>query len=225
MKRKINKWHSTATILVCIALFSACKSEESGGYPIFYADIVSCHIDSDKHITFEQILSNDNGSITLQPETAYSNENIAEGQRVLLQYIVNSTPSESLYNISISQIGSVRSDTIASVSADSIASYPNDAVRVETLWRTGGYLNFDMQLEYYGTTHRLDLFYRPEQVSSDTLDVILRHDRNGDAAGYWTEAYASFFIPEMLDTSYKAIRIYANMPNDAIGYMTLKLRE
>lgn len=225
MKNYFSKSLPTLVVLACIALFAGCKEEETGGYPVFYSDIVSCHIGSDSGIVFEQVLNDDKGSITLQPETPYSNENIVEGQRVLLQYIVNSTPSESLYNITVSQIGSVRSDTIARVSADSIASYPNDPIRLDTRWRTGAYINIDLQLEFYAKAHKLDLFYKPDQASPDTLDVILRHDRNGDAVGYWAQAYASFYVPEVLLPEYKAVRIYANMTNDAMGYTTLKLRD
>ncbi len=225
MKTSIRKCLPALVALFCISLFDSCKKNDDGGYPVFYADIVTCHIGSDSQIAFEQVLNDDKGSILLQPETPYSNENIVEGQRVLLQYVVNSTPSDKLYNITVSQIGSVRSDTIARVSADSIASYPNDPLRIDTRWRTGAYLNFDLQLEFYGKAHRLDLFYKPEQAAPDTLDVILRHDRNGDALGYWTQAYASFYVPEMLLPECKAVRIFANMSNDAMGYTTLKLRD
>lgn len=216
---------SSALFIIGLATLSSCNEESSGGPTIFYNDIVSCHLNQDKSVYFEQILSDDRGSIILHPDEPVVNDEIKENQRILLQYIVNSTPSDSLYNITATYISAIRYDSIAHASADSIASYPNDMVRINALWRTGGYINFDISLEYYYRTHNLDLFYAPQQTSTDTLDVILRHDRNDDIQGYWTQAYASFYIPEVLRPEYKAIRIYANMPNEAIGYTIIKLRD
>lgn len=216
---------SSALFIAGLAMLSSCKEENSGGPTIFYSDIVTCHLNDDESVYFEQILRDDKGCIILHPDEPVVNDEIQENQRILLQYIVNGTPNDSLYNITATYISSIRYDTIAHAPADSIASYPNDLVRINALWRTGGYINFDISLEYYYRTHKLDLFYNPEQTATDTLDVILRHDRNDDLQGYWTQAFASFYIPEVLQPDYKAIRIHANTPNEPIGYTVIKLRD
>ena len=227
MERIIGKIFVVATALVAM-MFTSCSDDGSGsqGPIIYYTDIVTCHLDADSLITFEQVLRDDNGSIVLQPQTALSNSGISEGQRILLQYMINSiSPDSTLYNISVIQMGGVRSDDIIDAPADTIAAYPNDNVIINTLWRTGGYINFDLKLEYYSKQHRLDLFYNPAQTSTDTLDILLRHDKNGDASGYWTQAYASYYVPELLQNEYKALRVYASMPSEPIGYLIIKLRD
>ena len=224
MKRPTNLILLSVLLLASITLLGSCNEENNSGPTIFYSDIVSCHLNNDSSVYFEQILSDDRGSIILRPDEPVVNKEIRENQRVLLQYLVNSTPTDSLYNISATYISAIRYDSIAHAPADSIASYPNDLVRINSLWRTGGYINFDISLEYYYRTHKLDLFYNPNQTAADTLDVILRHDRNNDYQGYWTQTFASFYIPEVLQPEYKAIRIHANTPNDPIGYTVIKLR-
>lgn len=226
MKRQTNRLILLSAIFLSgLYILSSCTEENNNGPTIFYSDIVSCHLNDDKSVYFEQILRDDQGCIILRPDEPVINEEIQEDQRILLQYLVNSTPSDSLYKITATYLSAIRYDTIAHATADSIATYPNDLVRMNALWRTGGYINLDISLEYYYRTHKLDLFYSPQQTASDTLDVILRHDSNDDIQGYWTQTYASFYIPEALNPDYKAIRIHANMPNDPIGYTVIKLRD
>ncbi len=215
------------TVLVSAVALTACEDTDNTPV-IYYADIVSVHKDADDNVTFEQILVDDKGSITLQPEAGgvkFSADDFDEGQRIQLYYTVNSISPDSMYNITVQQLGYIKSDTIITATADSIAAYPNDPILMNTRWRTGAYLNFNISIEYYSKPHRLDLFYNPIQASTDTLDVILLHDRNKDYSGYWTEAYASFYVPEMVNPQYKAIRIHANMTNQAIGYIVMKLRD
>ena len=212
MKRPTNLILLSVLLLAGITLLGSCNEENNSGPTIFYSDIVSCHLNNDSSVYFEQILSDDRGSIILQPDEPVVNKEIRENQRVLLQYLVNSTPTDSLYNISATYISAIRYDSIAHAPADSIASYPNDLVRINSLWRTGGYINFDISLEYYypypqtrpllqsqpngGRYARRNTTTRPQQRLPRILDTNI----------------ASFYIPEVLQPEYKAIRIHANTP-------------
>lgn len=211
------------TSLAILSSFTSCNSNnEPGGSVIYYLDIVSCHLQPDSTLHFEQILRNDAGSRMLYPEKAIKAD-VQEGQRVLLQYNVNKMLPDSNYNITALQIAPVLHDTIISTHPDTIAAYPNEPLRITSIWRTGNYLNMDFQIEYYNRPHRMNLFYSPEQTSTDTINVILRHDRNQDAMGFWTSAYSSFYIPNL--NQYKAMRFYANMTSEPQGYIIVKLKE
>lgn len=219
--------HLSQTLVLALAVIltsqvTGCNNDSHPGEGIvYYSDIVTCLLQPDSTVHFEQILRNDQGSIMLYP-TPPIKAQINDGQRALLQYYISSTTPDSNHNIVAMQLSPVRHDTIISTTPDSIAAYPNNPIMLTSGWRTGQYLNLELRIEYYIKSHRLDLFYHPEQTSPDTLNVILRHDANGDITGYWTTAYASFHIPQL--DNYKAMRIYANMPNESMPYILFKLK-
>lgn len=211
----------SATLILITSTLIGCNNSSHDDYPVYYLDIVTCLLQPDSTVHFEQVLRNDQGSVMLYPEPPIKLQ-AYNGQRALLQYYITSSTPDSNHNIAVSQVAPVRHDTIARVSIDSIAAYPNDPVKIVTAWRTGTFLNLDLNIEYYHKAHRLDLFYHPTHTSTDTLNVILRHDNNGDALGYWITAYASFYIPQL--HTYKAARIYANMDNEALPYTIINLK-
>ena len=199
-------------LVTAIAIgLTSCEETNNNGPVVYYADFVSCRVQPNEPLSFEHILRNDQGSVMLYPNPSIE-ASVYNGQRILLQYYVNRTNDDNGLEITPLQLVPARHDTIIAATADTLAAYPNHPLRINTIWRTGSYINFDMALEYYNLPHRLDLFSNPEQAPGDTLDIILRHDRNGDAVGYWTAAYASFYIPNL--ASYKAVRVYANISNN-----------
>ena len=221
---KYKQLHSICVVATLLLLLSlvGCDNNKGKEPTVYYADFVTCHLKSDNTIFFEQVLRNDQGSAMLYP-TPTLKGNVYEGQRVMLQYYINDVLSEGNFDITATQVVSVRHDTIIDAHPDNIAAYPDDPVKMNASWRTGNYLNLDIQLEYYDKAHRLDLFYAPVQQSGDTIDVILRHDKNKDLPGYWTTAYASFYIPNL--GNYQAMRIYANIPNEPVGYRIIDIKD
>ena len=211
----------SSIILSLLSLASCKKDTDSGDDVVYYASIVTCLMQPDSTVHFEQVLRNDLGSVMLYPDPPI-HPNAYDGQRAMLQYFVKSTTPDSNMTIGVLQLSPVRHDTIISAHPDTIAAYPNDRLQLSTGWRTGMYMNLEMRIEFYYQSHRLDLFYHPEQTSPDTLNVILRHDANGDMMGYWTTAYASFYIPEL--NTYKAMRVYANLANDPMQYVVYDLK-
>lgn len=212
------------TAIYTLASLVSCNNNEGpdDGTIIYYADIVSCHFLPDSTLYFEQIKRDDAGSVMLYPNPAVQ-ARAYDGQRILLQYYINEQMPGSNYSITALQLVPVRHDTIIEAHPDTIAAYPNHPMRVNTTWRTGNYFNMEIQLEYYNLPHRLDLFYTSAQQTGDTIDVVLRHDRAGDAVGYWTNAYASFYIPNL--NTYKAIRVYANIAGATSDNFVVKLKD
>lgn len=211
----------SSIILIAAWLMGCEKPSDSDNDTVYYSSIVTCLMQPDCTVHFEQVLRNDQGSVMLYPDPPIRPQ-AYDGQRAMLQYYIKSTTPDSDLYIMPLQLSPVRHDTIITAIPDTIAAYPNDPLQLSTGWRTGLYMNLELRIEYYYKTHRLDIFYHPEQTSPDTLNVILRHDANGDMMGYWTTAYASFYIPN-LDT-YKAMRVYANISNDAMPYVVYSLK-
>lgn len=190
---------------------------------VYYTEFVTAHVAPDNSLYFEQVLRNDLGSYMLYPNPSVAGTETSEGVRTILQYYVNEERPDKSKEIEVIDLYSVRHDTIIDAHPDTIAAYPNDPVRINTIFRTGNYINLDMAIEYFNKTHSLDLFSNPLQASSDTIDVILRHSRNDDVLGYWVSAYASFYIPNL--AQYRAMRVYANTPNTPLGYFIIGLKD
>ncbi len=209
-------------VSVCmLGIMLSCEQYEEP--KVYYTDFVTAHLAPDNSLYFEHVLRNDLGSHMLYPNPPVAGNETAEGVRTILQYYINEERPDKSKEIEVIDIYSVRHDTIIDAHPDTIAAYPNDPVKINTIFRTGNYINFDMSIEYFNKTHSLDLFSNPLQASSDTIDVILRHSRNDDVFGYWVSAYASFYVPNL--AQYKAMRVYANIPNSLMGYFVIGLKD
>ncbi|MBR3951762.1 MAG: hypothetical protein IKJ79_07675 [Bacteroidaceae bacterium] len=210
------------TMIGIVAVLTGCDLNNNNTPSVYYTDFVTTHIDIDESLFFEQVLRNDLGSVMLYPYPTIKGK-LYEGQRVLLQYYVKEEKPDNNKEVEIMNIYSVRHDTIIDAHPDTIAAYPDDPVKVNTISRTGNYINLDISIEYFNKSHGLNLFSNPMQAPSDTIDVILRHNNNNDAHGYWATAYASFYIPNL--ARYRAMRVYANTPNDPLGYFIIKIKD
>lgn len=220
--KRVNILYVITIAIYAIVMTGCTKLDDSiKPYP-YYADIVSCDVQPDSTLHFEQILANDQGSITLVPDPSMSYK-VAQGKRVLLQFYQLDSIDATTKRIEVIQLSPILSDTVRPLPIDSIDKMKNDILKISTAWRTGDYLNLNLQIEYNNISHRLGFFYDPEQQNPDTLDVYLRHDNNGDAMGYWIQTYTSYYIPQF--NTYRAMRIHANMPDVKSGYLTLKIKD
>ena len=220
--KRVNILYVITIAIYAIVMTGCTKLDDSiKPYP-YYADIVSCDVQPDSTLHFEQILANDQGSITLVPDPSMSYK-VAQGKRVLLQFYQLDSIDATTKRIEVIQLSPILSDTVRPLPIDSIDKMKNDILKISTAWRTGDYLNLNLQIEYNNIPHRLGFYYDPVQQNPDTLDVYLRHDNNGDALGYWIQTYTSYYIPQF--NTYRAMSIHANMPDVKSGYLTLKIKD
>lgn len=211
------------TIALLALATTGCEKNDNGieQYP-YNLDIVSCNIQPDSTLYFDQILPADRGTVTLIPNPAVAYK-VREGQRILLQFYDKGNIDNSSKQIEIISASSILNGTIKNIPLDSINATKNDLVRINSAWRTGEYLNLNVQIEYYNRPHKLALYYDLDQPQTDTLDVYLRHDNNGDAMGYWAQTYASYYIPSF--NTYNVLRLHANMAEMPKDYITIKIKE
>lgn len=209
-------------VLIAIIAISCEKKEDSiKPYP-YNMDIVSCDIQPEGNLYFEQILPNDQGSVLLIPDPAVSYK-VEESQRVLIQYYDKGNIDDTTKNIELTQIAAILSDTISNIPLDSINTLRNDILKLATMWRTGNYLNLNIMIDYNNRPHSLGLFYDLNQQQTDTLDVYLRHNNNGDSMGYWAQTYVSYYIPNF--NTYQILRINTKMYDTIEESVTMKIKE
>ena len=167
--------------------------QEKDIYGIFYADIVTCHRGNDG--TYFTHQATDSAPLdTLYPVGAVNEAKTAEGVRVLLQY----RPVETL--------GENR-----------------QRIEIQALWKTGDFLNLRYRIDYHSRPHTLMLVADESTLAGDTLKMELRHSRNDDPEGHWTNLYSSFNIEGYRSRPYTTLQLYVNQVNFNYKYYYFKL--
>lgn len=167
------------SLLLIISLLSACEkeTERMDNYLVDFATVVKENGD------YRFRLDNDR---LLIPESVrnYTGE---EGQRVVLNYV----PLEGDH-IKINYVSNIFTAPIQS--DDLPENYPNDPVKIQSIWVGGDYLNLILEIEYHSIPHKVALF---RDHSSTSVDLHLSHSSNNDPRGYPKMMYASFLLSSL----------------------------
>ncbi|MBR2378166.1 MAG: hypothetical protein IKA91_01860, partial [Bacteroidaceae bacterium] len=141
--KRVNILYVITIAIYAIVMTGCTKLDDSiKPYP-YYADIVSCDVQPDSTLHFEQILANDQGSITLVPDPSMYYK-VAQGKRVLLQFYQLDSIDATTKRIEVIQLSPILSDTVRPLPIDSIDKMKNDILKISTAWRTGDYLNLNL---------------------------------------------------------------------------------
>lgn len=181
-------------------------------YGIFRVDVVTC-IREGENVVFGR----DDG-VLLIPEPAFSHDSYATGQRVLLQYtpLQEDGPDRGKEKIGIKAFSPVTTQPVLFYSADQLLSTPDDGIYLQSIWLGGGFINVRFQIEVNRSDvrHRLSLICNKDRMGEDrTVWLELRHDRQGDTAGYLAPGYASFSLDTFNLAETDAFRVKINALN------------
>lgn len=219
MSRTIaSRWWLLALLLL---LTTACEQEEDI-YGIFYADIVTCHrSNSGTYFTHQ---ATDSAPLdTLYPVGTVNEAKTGEGVRVLLQYRPVETLGENRQRVEIQTLSSIHFDTLRLVSHEQMAQLPDDTLYLQSVWKTGDFLNLRYRIDYHSRPHTLMLVADESSLAGDTLKMELRHSRNDDPEGHWTNLYSSFNIEGYRSRPYTTLQLYVNQVNFNYKYYYFKL--
>lgn len=209
-------------LLLPLLVLTACKKEEEDIYGIFYLDIVTCH--KDNGATYFTCQKTDSAPMdTLCPIGTVDESKTGEGERVLLQFRPIEEQGEHRKQIEILALSSIHFDTLRVVSHEKMAELPNDTLYLQSVWKTGDFLNLRYRIDYHSRPHSIMLVADQSQLNSDTLKVELRHSRNDDPEGHWTNLYSSFNIGACRSRPYTTLQLYVNQVNFNYKYYYFKL--
>lgn len=102
---------------------------------------------------------------------------MGEGVRVLLQYRPIETLSEHKKQVEIQALSAIHFDTLRIVPHDKIDQLPDDTLYLQSVWKTGDFLNLRYRIDYHSRPHSILLVADEAELSGDTLKVQLRHSR------------------------------------------------
>ncbi|MDD2798294.1 MAG: NigD-like C-terminal domain-containing protein [Bacteroidales bacterium] len=197
------KFRQALLIGIFIAL-SACSSDFEYGLGDFRMDFATV---SESSIGRYYLLDN---QTNLLPPSTISSE-IKTGSRVLLNYTIKGSIDIKTYSIGINSVGIINSSSIKP-----LTNYPDDPLRIESVWLCGDWLNFRLSFDYLEKKHSLELFQRTTPLN-DTIYLELRHSKNGDAPGYWVKTYYSSSVKSFAKIGMSVpIKLRINTSNEGI---------
>ncbi len=136
------------------------------------------------------------------------------GCRMLIGYYpANGEPYQS-GNINLSVVSVINNGVLKTGDTEKIGNWDNDAIFLNSIWRSGSYINIYFRVEQSAEKRRF-LLMMDEATSQDEYpQLYLVHDMLGQPENYTRRAYASFDISELWDKSdCRGVTIHVNDSN------------
>jgi hypothetical protein len=153
-------------------------------------------LDDDQHATFRLDGRDDEPSVNLYT-TVGAPDKVKVNERLLLSYAVTHRASDGTYwNVDAIGYSRIINDSIR-VNANPLDTYSMRPIRLNSIWRTGEYINLYGQAEYTGKSRLLYMMIDKETKYNDTVQAYLVHDLHGtpaDSIFYWRDFYLSVNI-------------------------------
>ena len=163
---------------------------------------------------FDRIDRNNGASTHLYG--SYSYEPATEpGSRVLLSYytLPESKASSTAYKqrIAVTGFSKATTDSLRITNSTRIDTLRREPIRLESIWRTGGYINLQGEIEYSGKPRFFYLVADLNTWTNDTIDCYLVNNSLNQQLYNWRRFYASFYVGAALNrATCKVIRVYLN---------------
>lgn len=180
---------------------------------ILMAALVACDEDNEEVIyinagtiektdvsDFDIIVNLDNGK-TLNPIKIYDNNNVENGDRVLVEYSIIKKTDDTTYDVNIYDINDILTKNIIQLTEKNKDSIGNDPVYSHTdgIWISNKHLNIVFDYYGYTETHFINLV-RPigeTHNNKDQLILEFRHNANNDYPYHLLRGIVSFALDSL----------------------------
>lgn len=193
---------------------TAC-SDGNDGYNdrILYSSIVTVGnsvVGSGTTFTFQRY--DDSPLITLTaPNTVIDSSH--SGRRALLYYYPESGDPYSSGVITVRSLGVINCDT-AIIRPIERYHWDRNAIFLNSIWRTGTYLNLRMRADYSPEPRYFGLVVDSLTLTDPWPEAYVMHDLNGAPDNYLRESYASFDISKVWNMpGCQGLRVHVNDSN------------
>lgn len=204
-------WKYILMSVLALGILSSCSDDEDNfAYGDFLYELVTYMGSQDGRAMFTYQSYNDSPLITLTASNV-KEVNAPVGQRMLLNYEVDESLSESNHFITVKGLSKVNTDTIVFVSFDKLETLKKEPVKIASVWRSGNYLNVRCSLQYSEEARVMGLATTGDIDADGVLKCYQIQDTKGAQLYYWTETYFSYYIaPATNLNDCKTLRYYVN---------------
>lgn len=145
------------------------------------------------------IIEADNNTRLLVENSNSLPATVKDDDRVFLYFYMNDEPAPAGidYLINVSSIEKVLVKPVFEMTSYTEDSIGNDPLTVDELWVAKDYMNLKF-LFYGGTnTHLINLIRYPVVLSSDTIDMEIRHNDQDDSGSSYLAGFVSFDLTSL----------------------------
>lgn len=202
-----------AVIALVAPAMTSCDDDEYYEYGNSSFDMVTYAGNGTAGDSYINYPVNDIAPVTLiDAATNASSTGLKSGTRLLLNYAVNSRNSDGSLNITAKSYTKAITDTLRYVPGTT--PVPMDSVSLNSIWRTGRYINIYCRVKYTETARVMALVADYRTIRNDTVHCYLMHNMMDATAYFWRRCYASYDISSVWNLqSCKTVRIHIDDVN------------
>ncbi len=213
MKKLLSRILLPTVIALVAPAMTSCGDDEYYEYGNSSFDMVTYAGNGTAGDSYINYPVNDIAPVTLiDAATNASSAGLKSGTRLLLNYAVNSRNSDGSLNITAKSYTKAITDTLRYVPGTT--PIPMDSVSLNSIWRTGRYINIYCRVKYTETARVMALVADYRTIRNDTVHCYLMHNMMDATAYFWRRCYASYDISSVWNLqSCKTVRIHIDDVN------------
>lgn len=199
--------------MMCMCMTSvlvSCDDDEPYVYGDFFYDMVTYTGTEGNNAVFTYQSYNDSPLITLTASNI-GEQSFPKGQRLMLNYVVDEDRGNNALLVTVKGMAKVNTDTITIVKSSTVDSLAKEPVKIESVWRTGNYLNVRLQVKYTEEARVMALVSDGSLDENGVINCYQIQDLLGATSYYWLETYFSYYIEPVLGKpECEGVRYYVN---------------
>lgn len=195
----MKKCYSLMVAMLAAIMLTACRDDDGArNHDYMYCDIVTVESASEADGTLFTMQRYDDSPLISYTDSKWVAPEKIVGQRVLIYYY---TESDRPYESGEVKTVSVKQITNGAVAGGDPTSpqWNADAVFLNSIWRTGIYLNMRMRVSYSAKPRYFALTADETTLNSEQPQLYLVHNLDGEPQSYMSEIYASFDLSFVWD--------------------------
>lgn len=202
--------------ITCIAtLFAACGDDGPYSDRVALYDLVTFDGNLSQGATFTFQRRDDSPMITLTAKgVKMATDQVKQNDRLIIGYYPEAGEAYKSDNIQLISVTKVNQDTIRFSPAEEIVGWDRDPIYLNSLWRSGKYLNMYLRVEYSSESRKFRLVADESTLGDEYPQLYLMHDMFDAPESFSRRAYASFDISSVWDNpKYKGVVLHINDSN------------
>lgn len=218
MRRTLTRILIIAAMLTVSSIVPACRPDgEDGPVSLMFTDIATFegNISADGGAVFTLRQDGDSPLATIRADRALDTADYPEGSRMLIYY--TNTSNAPYTSGPVNLIGGYRvtQGSVSGWNAEEYSRWDADPVWLNSVWRTGTWLNFNLRLPYCAEKRIFTVALGPDLTPEGRADIYLVHILPAGATeSFMRGYYASFDIAEVWDNpDVKEIRLHISSSN------------
>lgn len=211
--------HSLRHISLCIpaiimsGVMASCSTDDDYNDRIFYSSIVTIQSTDEASGTVFTFQRYDDSPLITLTAAGRTVDKGRVGSRALLYYYPESGDPYASGPVEIRSLGAINCDT-AIIRPIERYEWDHDAIFLNSIWRTGEYINLRMRAEYSDKPRYFGLVVDSLTMDNPWPEAYILHNLDGAPPGYLRESYASFDISKVWSLpGCLGLRIHVNDSN------------